>query len=129
MIRRPPRSTLFPYTTLFRSIEGPAAGAAAAAFEDLAEQPLARAAAQEHILPRSMLIAVAGRDRDSLDAERHRRIEELRHFVRVGAAEERAVDGHAKTPAAREADCRDRLVEYPLLAHRPIVTLPIAVDR
>src|SRR3712207_8470284 len=24
MIRRPPRSTLFPYTTLFRSIEGPA---------------------------------------------------------------------------------------------------------
>src|SRR5256885_3283775 len=25
MIRRPPRSTLFPYTTLFRSNEGPAA--------------------------------------------------------------------------------------------------------
>src|SRR2546422_2752265 len=23
MIRRPPRSTLFPYTTLFRSLEGP----------------------------------------------------------------------------------------------------------
>src|SRR5690348_17878504 len=23
MIRRPPRSTLFPYTTLFRSVEGP----------------------------------------------------------------------------------------------------------
>src|SRR5438309_3418440 len=45
-------------------IEGPAAGAAAAAFEDLAEQPLARAAAQEHILPRSILIAVAWRDRD-----------------------------------------------------------------
>src|SRR3712207_7142648 len=32
MIRRPPRSTLFPYTTLFRSVAGPArAGAAAAA--------------------------------------------------------------------------------------------------
>src|SRR2546426_8607024 len=27
MIRRPPRSTLFPYTTLFRSWETPAAGA------------------------------------------------------------------------------------------------------
>src|SRR5260221_5255657 len=26
MIRRPPRSTLFPYTTLFRSTRGPAAG-------------------------------------------------------------------------------------------------------
>src|SRR5256886_15388847 len=108
MIRRPPRSTLFPYTTLFRSIEGPAAGAAAAAFEDLAEQPLARAASQENVLPRSMLIAVAGRDRDSFDAERHRRIEEVRHLVRGGAAEERAIECHAKAPAAREADCRDR---------------------
>src|SRR3712207_7434076 len=27
MIRRPPRSTLFPYTTLFRSVELPALGA------------------------------------------------------------------------------------------------------
>src|SRR3712207_8490701 len=27
MIRRPPRSTLFPYTTLFRSEPGPAGGA------------------------------------------------------------------------------------------------------
>src|SRR2546430_3241630 len=26
MIRRPPRSTLFPYTTLFRSVLGPAGG-------------------------------------------------------------------------------------------------------
>src|SRR2546430_13122538 len=26
MIRRPPRSTLFPYTTLFRSVRGPAIG-------------------------------------------------------------------------------------------------------
>src|SRR3989442_3031289 len=26
MIRRPPRSTLFPYTTLFRSVFGPACG-------------------------------------------------------------------------------------------------------
>src|SRR2546422_3152689 len=30
MIRRPPRSTLFPYTTLFRSRGSPAAGAAVA---------------------------------------------------------------------------------------------------
>src|SRR3712207_7468152 len=28
MIRRPPRSTLFPYTTLFRSVVGAAAGGA-----------------------------------------------------------------------------------------------------
>src|SRR5437899_8092362 len=31
MIRRPPRSTLFPYTTLFRSDPGPAPGVARAA--------------------------------------------------------------------------------------------------
>src|SRR3989449_8455752 len=30
MIRRPPRSTLFPYTTLFRSLARPRAGAGAA---------------------------------------------------------------------------------------------------
>src|SRR2546426_4151313 len=30
MIRRPPRSTLFPYTTLFRSLDGDAGGARAA---------------------------------------------------------------------------------------------------
>src|SRR2546426_1254906 len=28
MIRRPPRSTLFPYTTLFRSVRGPGPGTA-----------------------------------------------------------------------------------------------------
>src|SRR3712207_7064487 len=33
MIRRPPRSTLFPYTTLFRSVAGERAGGAAAAVD------------------------------------------------------------------------------------------------
>src|SRR5438552_13652494 len=32
MLRRPPRSTLFPYTTLFRSADDPAAGASAWGF-------------------------------------------------------------------------------------------------
>src|SRR5258707_3036637 len=36
MIRRPPRSTLFPYTTLFRSMDGDVAPIAA--FCDLAEK-------------------------------------------------------------------------------------------
>src|ERR1041385_6811845 len=37
MIRRPPRSTLFPYTTLFRSVEdGRGHGAGIAAVDDLA---------------------------------------------------------------------------------------------
>src|SRR2546428_10922133 len=34
MIRRPPRSTLFPYTTLFRSLEAPVAGVVPAIVPD-----------------------------------------------------------------------------------------------
>src|SRR2546429_6747613 len=47
MIRRPPRSTLFPYTTLFRSCGArrarPAAAAAAALRAALGSEPLRRA--------------------------------------------------------------------------------------
>src|SRR2546422_11175172 len=47
MIRRPPRSTLFPYTTLFRSRRGERAGARRAGAEDVEEprqrrEPVAR---------------------------------------------------------------------------------------
>src|SRR2546429_5306374 len=50
MIRRPPRSTLFPYTTLFRSTEEPlVVGAAGRVFAD----PLARELAALHFLERS----------------------------------------------------------------------------
>src|SRR3712207_7140298 len=43
MIRRPPRSTLFPYTTLFRS-----AGGTAVVYEDIPEGPLDRAVCRGH---------------------------------------------------------------------------------
>src|SRR3712207_7499674 len=55
MIRRPPRSTLFPYTTLFRSADGSAAAPATPALQDPAqdrhelrrpERPPARRAAR-----------------------------------------------------------------------------------
>src|SRR5256885_3160397 len=49
MIRRPPRSTLFPYTTLFRSIGGP--GLACSALELALHQGLIRvlaARSEEH---------------------------------------------------------------------------------
>src|SRR3712207_8265377 len=39
MIRRPPRSTLFPYTTLFRSLGGERGAGAAAGAEDLPALP------------------------------------------------------------------------------------------
>src|SRR2546429_1712138 len=49
MIRRPPRSTLFPYTTLFRSLVQPAAGpAAGAAPAHLPGQGLLRDRSEEH---------------------------------------------------------------------------------
>src|SRR5688572_31739783 len=48
MIRRPPRSTLFPYTTLFRSLDQPAEGIA-----DEAERPLHREGHGVHRLLRS----------------------------------------------------------------------------
>src|SRR2546426_1223327 len=43
MIRRPPRSTLFPYTTLFRSMRGQQVARAVPAL-DRAEPPIARPA-------------------------------------------------------------------------------------
>src|SRR3712207_8638117 len=64
MIRRPPRSTLFPYTTLFRSVEH---------VEDVLEQ-LARQLGvgvgarheREHVVDRDRVRIGAGRDRDHL---------------------------------------------------------------
>src|SRR3712207_8426723 len=47
MIRRPPRSTLFPYTTLFRS-DRPAAGAATAAAVKVAKLAASDADAASH---------------------------------------------------------------------------------
>src|SRR5256885_10513196 len=55
MIRRPPRSTLFPYTTLFRSI-------AVRVGDDLGglERPLVRAGGQELELRDELLQALGG---------------------------------------------------------------------
>src|SRR2546430_13297316 len=63
MIRRPPRSTLFPYTTLFRSL-------AAAAREDLSGGKAARGAGEQrvrtrHLLDRAKQLLLRDRDRKS----------------------------------------------------------------
>src|SRR2546426_8559040 len=55
MIRRPPRSTLFPYTTLFRS---PAALEIRCPLEVLADQPVLEVRSPlEDLLPLSFLVA------------------------------------------------------------------------
>src|SRR5438093_11767356 len=63
MIRLPPRSTLFPYTTLFRSLLGDLGGAAAAARRELNEPaaPLERHYAGEL----DALVHVVGREHDA----------------------------------------------------------------
>src|SRR5256885_12576936 len=50
MIRRPPRSTLFPYTTLFRSIAGPDQQLAARGLQDVAAlaRPFGAHRSEEH---------------------------------------------------------------------------------
>src|SRR5207237_9325478 len=105
-----------------------AASSCAASPEGLAEQPLASATPEEHVLAGRMGVAVAGGNRDALDPEPHRRIEELSHLVRVSAVEQRAVDGDAKAPGARELDGRDRFVGHPFLTHGLVVALAVAVQ-
>src|SRR5580658_283279 len=114
-------------------IEGPASGGTrgsrgAAALEDLAEQPLARAACQKHVLARRVVIAVAGRYGDSFDSERHRLVEEFSHMIRILAAEQGAVDGDAEAPGTCQADGHHRLVIHTFLAYRLVMTLPVAVQ-
>src|SRR5262249_49811339 len=98
-----------------------------AALEDLAEQTLARVAAQEDILARRVLIAVTRRDGDALDAQCHRLIEESGHLIGILAREERAVDGDAETLLARQANRGDRLVKHAFLANRLVMTLAVAI--
>src|SRR3712207_7444892 len=51
MIRRPPRSTLFPYTTLFRSLQAPG-DLREGAHEDVVEEPAEDPVAEPHRLGR-----------------------------------------------------------------------------
>src|SRR5437764_13985715 len=72
-----------------RMIERPAlaASSCAASPEDLAEQPLARATPEEHVLAGRMGVAVAWGNRDALDLEPHLRIDVLCNSVRCSAGE------------------------------------------
>src|SRR3984957_17663605 len=98
------------------------------ALKYLAKQLLARMTAEEYVLAGSVAVAVTGRNRDALDAETHGGVEEIGDAVRILAVEQRAIDGDAKTLAAREFDRGDRLVVHALLAHGLIVPLSITVE-
>src|SRR3712207_7531402 len=68
MIRRPPRSTLFPYTTLFRSSEGTGLGDAAAGMRDVNEtgRTTRTGAGTEEVIPvTEEQLSIGKRDRKS----------------------------------------------------------------
>src|SRR5256886_9994515 len=69
MIRRPPRSTLFPYTTLFRSRTNPA----------LLRQPQQRGVYRALIHPQHLLAKLLDAPRDSVPVQWPERIERLQH--------------------------------------------------
>src|SRR3712207_7510273 len=60
MIRRPPRSTLFPYTTLFRSLELEAADLRLRAAHDQAKQTRTRAKAETAVINADNEAQIAG---------------------------------------------------------------------
>src|SRR2546427_13227921 len=102
MIRRPPRSTLFPYTTLFRSSRGPPFDRRAPPRADVLELRRVAAHAPHHVhrARRPDLVAPAGRRRPEEDAEgvTRRPVAEVteRHDllrpVRLGAHRDAEVD-------------------------------------
>src|SRR3989442_10427964 len=101
MIRRPPRSTLFPYTTLFRSARGLDAPAADA----LVERHLA------HRDEREAAIAAAGAPADAVSFEGHG-VEAVRAGEAIGGGEPgvaAADDGDVRAPIAGERGHAGRL--------------------
>src|SRR5947209_13757191 len=64
MIRRPPRSTLFPYTTLFRSRAG---SRVALRFHDVVDRAQHRAGVDERLLARAPVRLAGLHPRDRLD--------------------------------------------------------------
>src|SRR5256885_9881729 len=66
MIRRPPRSTLFPYTTLFRSgISGNATCSVAQVVQSVVLSPASAALAAVGLLQQFSAVALDGKDRKS----------------------------------------------------------------
>src|SRR2546430_17093339 len=69
MIRRPPRSTLFPYTTLFRSGLG----------GESDQGKVAAGYARNYLLPQGLAIPVTGANKRRLEALKQRRAEREAH--------------------------------------------------
>src|SRR5260370_3820142 len=93
MIRRPPRSTLFPYTTLFRSLAYPSCGLGVGRWHNKATAKLSRS--EEHTSELQSHLNLVCR---LLLEKKIMRIHELQHFTFVnviGAMGDDRLDAHA----------------------------------
>src|SRR2546430_12578879 len=109
MIRRPPRSTLFPYTTLFRS----------GASRELEEQ-LLQAGVAGTVLPPQIVHRALGHDLavlDDGDAVAHR----LGYLERVGAHEHGAAPAHELAEDVLEQSRRLRVEPDHGLVHHDVL--------
>src|SRR2546429_482521 len=123
MIRRPPRSPLFPYTTLFRSLEspGPRVGAAADA-QPVAADPLARgrdegASVDEAAARRERLAKRFGRrHRGEPRDDRRRTLDVGGERLRLSTAGAFAALHQGESPGGETGECARELLQ-PLDAH------------
>src|SRR2546425_1628982 len=102
MIRRPPRSTLFPYTTLFRSVNAEHADVRAVTDARKADAVAARTLARlaDRPFDRDVRQAVAVIDQAGAAAlGQHRR---MGRAVGAAVAQHRAVEGHARQAVRRK---------------------------
>src|ERR1019366_5669740 len=85
-------------------------------------------AAHESILIGRLVVAVAGREHDPLDAHVHNFIKESAHAIGVGSIKEGGIGGDAEAALDGLFDALDSDVVSTLAAHREIMVLTISVQ-
>src|SRR2546426_7898904 len=106
MIRRPPRSTLFPYTTLFRSLEVPAVKYRALADQGGGEPS---AAVRERVDRARVVQRERFASRPGIYANAHMTARDIRTFCRVSEG------AHAPRPTAITPPSPSARAEHPSL--------------
>ena len=87
-----------------------------------------RARPRKRCLIRRLLVAVARREHDALDAHAHNFIEERANTVRIGSIEEGGVGGDAETALDRFLDAFDCDVVSAFAANGKVVVLALAIE-
>src|SRR5215469_4455612 len=96
--------------------------------QDGPEQTPHARASEEAVLVRSLLVAVARRENDALDAHVHDFVKEAADAVRIRAVEEGRVRRHAEAAPDRFLDALDRYVVSAFAADAEVVVLALAVE-